>query len=170
VSEPAIRPTAPQDRPAVLHLVGAAFSDDRRDGHEEVEIVEQTWAAADPGETIDLVADDAGTIVGHVLAAPGRVDDVALLAVAPLGVAPTHQRRGVGSALMTELLQRAGDSGRSAVVLLGAPDYYRRFGFEPAAPLGVVYDPVGPGSPHFQVRRLTHDPLPRGSFRYIWER
>lgn len=41
-----------------------------------------------------------------------------MLGLGPLGVAPAHQGQGVGSALV--------------FTLLGAPRYYRRFGFVPA--------------------------------------
>jgi len=71
---------------------------------------------------------------------------------------------------MTELLRRAEAAGSPAVVLLGAPQYYARFGFEPAGPAGIVYPPVGRNDAHFQLRRLTaYAPSLRGRFRYCWE-
>jgi predicted N-acetyltransferase YhbS len=60
-------------------------------------------------------------------------------------------------------------AGWPAVVLLGEPSYYRRFGFEPAGSAGIVYPPVGPDSPHFQVRRLSGRRSPEGRFTYGWE-
>jgi len=69
---------------------------------------------------------------------------------------------------MTELIDRADRQGWRLLALLENPAYYRRFGFEPAAPLGIVYPPVD--SPAFQVRRLgTYDPSWRGTFTYAWE-
>ena len=56
------------------------------------------------------------------------------MTLGPLAVAPSHQRSGVGSALMHEGLARV----REPVVLLGHPDYYARFGFHAAAPLGIA--------------------------------
>ena len=51
-------------------------------------------------------------------------------------------------------------------MLLGDPAYYGRFGFELAAPLGVL-PPVPAWEPHFQVRRLNAwDGESRGTFRY----
>ena len=56
------------------------------------------------------------------------------------------------------------------MVLLGDPGYYRRFGFEPSGPLGIVYAPVGEDDPHFQVRRFGgYEPTLKGEFRYCWE-
>jgi predicted N-acetyltransferase YhbS len=118
----------------------------------------------------ELVAVDDDEVVGHVLGAPGDLGGRAVLAVAPLAVAASHRGRGVGASLMTELLTRAEASGWPLVVLLGAPAYYARFGFEPAGPFGIVYPPVGADSPHFMVRRFVPaDRGPRGEFRYCWE-
>jgi predicted N-acetyltransferase YhbS len=155
----------------VLDLVRAAFSDATRNGQDEVDIVVQTWALGASVKPIDLVAiDRTRDVVGHVLSAAGRVGDDELLAVAPLAAAPRQQGRGVGSALMEELIHRADEAGWPAVVLLGAPGYYARFGFEPASRYGIVYPAVGHASPHFQLRRLaSYQSSPRGEFVYCWE-
>jgi putative acetyltransferase len=166
----AIRATTDDDHDAVLALVGVAFSDDHRDGQEEVDIVLATWALGDAVDPIDLVAVADGAIVGHVLGARGSLGQLGVIAVAPLAVTPAHQRQGVGTLLMTGLLQRAEAAGWPMAVLLGNPAYYSRFGFEPSGPLGISYSPVGEGSPHFQVKRLgSYDTSCRGSFTYCWE-
>lgn len=160
----------------VLGLVRAAFATGGRDGAEEVAVVEDTWRRGDDDD-IDLVAvdddGDDGTVVGHVLGARARLGDTTVLAIAPLAVAPGQQRRGVGTALMEELLRRADDAGWPAAVLLGDPAYYTRFGFESAGPHGITYPPIGdPDSPYFQVRRLAaYDRAPdlRGPVTYCWE-
>lgn len=165
-----VRPTRDEDRDAVVALVRAAFSDADRDGQYEVDIVEQTWALGAGVDPIDLVAVEAETVVGHVLSARGSLGQVGMLAVAPLAVAPSAQGAGVGTSLMRELLRRADDAGWPMVVLLGSPDYYRRFGFEPSGPLGIDHQQFGEGNPHFQVRRLgSYDPSCRGTFTYCWE-
>lgn len=165
-----IRRSGAGDRDRVLMLVRDAFSDSTRDGSEEVEIVAETWARGAAPDGFDLVAVEDDTVVGHVLGAWGELDGDAVVGIAPLAVAPTHQGRGVGSALMRELLARAESSGLPMVVLLGDPGYYGRFGFEPSGPLGVTYGPVGPDNPHFMVRRLSaYDPSRRGDFTYCWE-
>lgn len=163
-----IRPTLPEDRPEVVDLVRATFSHGDQDGLAEVDIVDRTWAL-DLDDPLDLVAVQDGQIVGHVLGAPGTVGGVQLMAVAPLAVLPSQQGQGIGSALMTELLRRAEDAGWPAVVLLGNPDYYGRFGFEPAGPIGLVYAPVDPELPYFQIARLSGDRPLTGTFVYCWE-
>jgi putative acetyltransferase len=71
---------------------------------------------------------------------------------------------------MNEVIRRAEESSEPLLLLLGLPRYYRRFGFEPAAPLGIDYLPAGRGNPHFLVRKLaTYGPEWRGEFNYCWE-
>jgi putative acetyltransferase len=165
-----IRTSRPEDRGGILTLVFDAFSDATRDGHEEVEIVAETWARDAAPDGFDLIAVEDAAVVGHVLGAWGDLDARPVLGIAPLAVAPAHQGRGVGTALMHELLARAESSGLPMVVLLGDPAYYGRFGFEPSGPLGLTYRPVGPDNPHFMVHRLAaFDPSRRGDFTYCWE-
>jgi putative acetyltransferase len=53
-----------------------------------------------------------------------------------------------------------------AIVLLGDPAFYRRFGFEPASDHGVL-PPVPEWEPHFQLRRLAAwTPSLAGTFAY----
>jgi putative acetyltransferase len=168
-----IRPATAGDRDAILRVVDDAFADETRDASEELDIVRSTWARRGGTEQIELVAvDDGSTVVGHVLAAAGVVDGRAVVGVAPLSVAPARQRAGVGSALMGTLLDEAAGRGWPALLLLGDPAYYGRFGFVPAATHGIHYAPAGRDSPHFLLRLLggeTGAGLPRGEYRYCWE-
>jgi putative acetyltransferase len=162
----------PGDEAGILATVAAAFSDAARDGSEEVDIVRATWAAQDADQLIELVADDGGTVVAHALAATGYIDGAPtpVAGVAPVCVAPSHQQRGIGTALMESVVRAAASRGWPLLVLLGDPAYYARFGFEPAGPLGLIYAPTGAGSSHFQARRLdTYDARMRGLFTYCWE-
>lgn len=59
------------------------------------------------------------------------------MGLAPMAVAPDHQRKGVGSALVRSGLARCKELDFSAVVVLGHPEYYPRFGFTPAVQFGI---------------------------------
>ena len=165
-----IRATEPADHEGIVEMVREAFTDGSRDGREEVDVVLETWARDAVPDGLDLVADDDG-VVGHIMAGRGQLAGRDAIAVAPLSVSPSHQRQGIGTALMNELLVRAEAADWPFLLLLGDPDYYGRFDFEPAAPLGMVYPPVGADSPHFQIRRLRGFDASdsRGSFTYCWE-
>jgi len=163
-----LRTASPSDRAAVLEVVREAFTDDERDGSEELDIVRSTWESG--RTTFELIAVVDGVVVGHVLAADGDLGGQTVVAVAPLAVSPAHQGAGVGTALMSELLRLAEAAQLPMLVLLGEHAYYSRFGFEPSGPLGVTYEPVGQNNPHFLVRRLSsYEPSLCGTFRYLWE-
>lgn len=164
------RSVEPPDHEAVLVLVRDAFTSPNHDGEEEAQIVRDTWRLEAVVPRLELVAVEGDAIVGHLLGARGAPGSPGVVAVAPLCVRLDRQRQGVGSALMNEFVERAEGQGWPAVVLLGDPAYYRRFGFEKAGPLGVVYETVGADSSHFQMLRLSSfDQSVRGAFRYCWE-
>ena len=165
-----IRSVEPNDRDAIVRLVGEAFASPSLDDHEEVAIVEITWERNASIDGLELVAVDGKAVVGYVLGARADLGGRAVVGVAPLAVAVSHQRRGIGSALMNELIRRADDQGWALIALLGDPDFYGRFGFVGSSTCDIRYDPIGKGDPHFQVRRLhMFDASYRGALRYCWE-
>ena len=165
-----IRSAETADREAILRVVENAFRRGGHDGHEEVQIVLDTWARCTEAYGLELVAVDEGSVIGHLLGARGDLAGRDAIGVAPLSVAPLYQGEGIGSALMKELIRRAEAARWPLLALLGSPAYYGRFGFEPAGQLGIVYKPAGADSPDFQVRPLnSFDPSFRGEFIYCWE-
>jgi putative acetyltransferase len=116
------------DHAAVRAVVAAAFG--RPDEAALVDRLREDGAVA-----LSLVAEEAGEVVGHLLFTPlplvGPERTIAAAALAPLSVAPGRQGRGIGSALVREGLARLAGRGVPAVVVLGHPGYYPRFGFRP---------------------------------------
>ena len=55
------------------------------------------------------------------------------LGLAPMAVAPEYQQQGIGSALVRSGLEHCRAAGYKAVIVLGHPRYYPRFGFVPAS-------------------------------------
>ena len=84
-------------------------------------------------ELISIVAEKNGEIIGHILFSPVTLDGVTkIMGLAPMAVLPNWQRKGVGSKLINEGMKACEKAGYEAVVVLGHPDYYPRFGFEPS--------------------------------------
>jgi putative acetyltransferase len=89
---------------------------------------------------VSLVAESDGAIVGHILFSPVTLaarDDLAVMGLAPMAVLPERQRAGVGSALVRAGLDRCRALACPAVVVLGHPAFYPRFGFVPASRFGI---------------------------------
>jgi putative acetyltransferase len=156
-----IRRELPFDAGAVHAVHAEAFGREPEAGLVEALRASDAWVPE-----LSFVATDSGTVIGHVVCSRAHVDTVPVLGLGPLGVLTAWQRRGVGSALMHTVLGAADARDEPLVVLLGHTDYYPRFGFRPAAELGIV-PPVAEWGPHFQARPLhAYDPSIRGDFAY----
>lgn len=130
-----VRPEEPGDRTAVRRINRLAF-----DQPDEADLVDRLRGHAEP--FLSLVAEIGGEVVGHILFTGATLDrhpEVSLLALAPMAVEPSHQGRGIGSRLVRCGLDRCREELADAVVVLGHPDYYPRFGFEPAHRLGLRF-------------------------------
>jgi len=89
---------------------------------------------------VSLVAEDDGAIVGHIMFSPVSLSGhpaLLIMGLAPMAVSPDRQRRGIGSALVRAGLEQCKRLGFGAVVVLGHPAYYPRFGFLPSARFGI---------------------------------
>ena len=133
-----IRKETNSDYPAVYALIKEAFqSAEHSDGTEQDLVVSLRSSRAFIPE-LSLVAEINGRIVGHILFTKAAVGSRPVLALAPLSVKPEFQRQGIGSALIRKGHAIAASLGYSHVIVLGSDQYYPRFGYVPAASLGVV--------------------------------
>lgn len=88
---------------------------------------------------LSLLAFESDNAVGHILFTKVFLEpDVALSAtiLAPMAVLPEYQGRGIGGKLIEEGCSMLAGAGVDLVFVLGYPDYYSRFGFEPAGKQG----------------------------------
>ena len=121
------------DWAAVYALNAAAF-----ETPVEANLVDALRQQARP--VVSLVAEDNQTVVGHIMFSPVSLaghSGVKIMGLAPIAVAPDHQRKGIGSALVPAGLERCKRLGFGAVVVLGHPEYYPRFGFLPSSCFGI---------------------------------
>lgn len=94
-------------------------------------------------ECLSLVAEHREAIVGHILFSPVTLEDqtdLKLFGLAPMAVNPSLQNRGVGSLLVEEGIARCRREQGDAIVVLGHPNYYPRFGFRPSVQFGLRSD------------------------------
>lgn len=152
-----IRRELPDDVEAVRGVNAAAFAGEAATPDAvpiEVGLVDELRATDEWLPALSMVAEVNGEITGYVVCSRAWVDPHLVLALGPLAVLPQWQGRGVGSALMHAVLDAADALDEPLVVLLGHTDYYPRFGFRPAADLGVE-SPVAAWGAHFQARPMT---------------
>lgn len=139
-----IRPELPQDVEAVRRVNQEAFG-----RASEARLVDALRASSAFVPGLSLVALEDEQLVGHVLFTKLTIAEAGesrpALALAPLAVLPAWQSRGIGSALVRRGLADARELGHRAVIVLGHPEYYPRFGFQPAQALGIR--PPFPASP-----------------------
>jgi putative acetyltransferase len=124
-----IRTAVPADYADIRSLTQAAFDTSTGD---EAGIIE--GVRAEGLVLVELVAEMDGRVVGHVLFSRMRTEPArAFAGLGPLGVAPEFQRTGIGSALARAGIEACRAAGMDAVVVLGHPPYYPRFGFSAQA-------------------------------------
>lgn len=116
---------------------------------------------------VSLVSESGGEVVGHILFSDLPIisggHTSAALALAPLAVLPEHQRRGLGSQLVRRGLDICRERGHRIVVVLGEPDFYRRFGF--SSELGARLDSPFPGNASLMALELVEGSLDSASGR-----
>lgn len=128
-----VREEKEQDRSAVHAVNAAAFETSA-----EADLVDVLREQSHP--VVSLVAEENDTVVGHIMFSPVELSGhpgLKIMGLAPMAVAPEHQRKGIGSALVRAGLERCEQMGFGAVVVLGYPGYYPRFGFSPARRFGI---------------------------------
>lgn len=153
-----IRPATSADHGPIRQVLEQAFPT-----HDEADLVKRL---RDDGDLLlELVALDGADVVGAIQFSrlTLRTSDGArtAAALAPVAVAPDRHGRGVGAALITEGVSRLRESPVAAIVVLGHPDYYPRFGFsaEAAAPM---IDPFNAGLA-FMAMALQPDAIEAGA-------
>jgi putative acetyltransferase len=94
---------------------------------------------------------DDDHIIGHVQLSRARIGAAEALALGPIGVRPDRQGAGIGSLLVSAALGFARERGEVAVILLGDPGWYPRFGFRAGSELGLRNPYVGLQDDGFEI-------------------
>lgn len=145
-----IRKITTDDYEAVAALVASAFK--RQD---EATLVRKLWAQH--ATKIERVTEISGVIVGYCAFSPvtSKPDlDGLLLGLGPLAVAPEHQNQGIGTELVRTGLKLCEDNNARLIAVLGDPNYYARFGFEPASKRKMTWAGFDAGD---AFRVISHD-------------
>ncbi|MGF6256889.1 putative acetyltransferase [Ensifer sp. LBL] len=156
-----IRSERATDIATIRHITKAAFAPMQYSSQTEAEIID---ALRDAGAlTLSLVAIEGGEVIGHVAFSPVTIDgeDKGWFGLGPVSVRPDRQKSGTGGRLIREGLARLVKTGAKGCVVLGEPDYYKRFGFEHHAALRLEGLPA-----EYFMAKAFEGPVPSGRVNY----
>jgi predicted N-acetyltransferase YhbS len=115
-----------------------------------------------PADGLSFIASEGKRVIGtarlwNIACGIEKSLDQPALLLGPVAVAEDCRSRGLGGALVRRAIQTARKLGYGAIVLVGDPEYYSRFGFS-GEKTGALWMP-GP----FERRRLLGRELKAGS-------
>jgi len=112
--------------------------------------------------SISLVAILKEKIIGHILFSPVVIESenssLHVVGLGPMSVLPEHQCRGIGSKLVVAGLELCRSRGQPAVVVLGHPEFYPRFGFVPSRQYAITCEYAVPPEV-FMIKELRQGAL-----------
>ena len=119
----------------VDRLLESSFTDMEFSDGRERDLVRSLRSSANYIPDLSLVAQLDEKIVGYILMTRIKIRFSEgwqpSLALAPMAVEPSLQRRGLGSELIARAHQKAREIGYPSAVVVGHRDYYPRFGYQP---------------------------------------
>lgn len=156
-----IRPERPGDAQNIRQVTKAAFAVAEHRSGTEAAIVDALRAAN--ALSVSLVATIRDEIVGHVAFSPVTINgaNIGWFGLGPISVSPDFHGQGIGGALIQEGLDHLRMAGARGCVVLGDPNYYMRFGFEPD--LAIRFEDA---PPEFFMRMSLDGSLASGSIAY----
>lgn len=137
-----VRPEQPPMFEAIYAVHALAFERDN-----EAMLVEKLRQTEAFNPRLSLVALRDGIVVGHALFYPVTIampdgNTAQAMGLGPIGVLPEHQNIGIGEALIWQGFEFCRKEKEYALVVLGNPKYYGRFGFRVSSEFGLkcMYD------------------------------
>lgn len=162
-----LRPARPDDAAAIRAVLTAAFPTT-----DEAALVDELRSDGDL--ILEWVAEQDGEIVGAIqyslllLRRESQEDDGRAAALAPVAVRPELQSQGIGGRLIRATLDELKtDPWLDAVLVLGHPDYYPRFGFSAETAGRALIDPFDAG-PAFMALALQPEGLAGAPARPVY--
>ncbi|MCP4394079.1 MAG: N-acetyltransferase [Alphaproteobacteria bacterium] len=154
-----IRREKPDDIDAIRAINLHAFENPA-----EANLIDKLREECEDFESFVAVKD--GDIVGHLLLTAAYIEhdngEVTLgWGLAPMGILPILQKKGVGSKLIeVALTEIQEDKDHSFIIVLGHKSFYSKFGFVPASMFGVKAEWAGVPDEAFMIMKLKSPKRP----------
>lgn len=80
-----------------------------------------------------------------------------ILIFGPVSVLPEYQKKGYGEKLINYTIEKAKELGFDAIVIMGNPNYYKKFGFESCSKYKIYYEGLDKNeeAPFFMIKILN---------------
>jgi len=156
-----IRNEVASDIEAISDVTKAAFENHPYSNNTEQFIINALRAAN--ALAISLVAELEEKVVGHIAFSPVTFSDGSenWYGLGPVSVLPDYQKQGIGTKLVNEGLSLLRALEAEGCVLVGEPNFYKRFGFK--SPDGLKHE----GVPQENLLALSFcDRIPTGVIEF----
>jgi putative acetyltransferase len=128
------RPERPEDVDGIRNVHSLAFAQGA-----EAALVDRLRAGK--ALIVSMVAVEGDEVLAHCAFSRVGLEDGGgpeMFGLGPMGVRPDHQNQGIGSGLVEASLRACKEAGAVAIVCVGHPEYYPRFGFQEATGYGLT--------------------------------
>ena len=126
-----IRLAQETDLVSILKVIETAYSDE--ENKVIMNLVQELSRENTSPSIKSLVAEVDNQVIGYVSFSPFFLKSDSSISgyiLAPLAVAPKHQKKWIGSNLIKSGIDMLTKEGAGVLLVYGDPDYYGRFGFE----------------------------------------
>ena len=146
-----IRPETHRDYKEIVSLVLHSFQTgtDYSDGTDIVALIEEIRDSEYHIPELSFVAERDGEIVGHFLfshfplspvpeGGHGGAADTEIVMLAPVSVHGDHLREGIGTAMLTQGIERVKALGYKGITVEGNYHFYNTVGFRTSSEFGII--------------------------------
>lgn len=111
---------------------------------------------------LDYCIEIDNKIIANIVYAKGKLklengDIREILIFGPVSVLPKYQKKGYGEKLINYTIEKAKELGYDAIVIMGNPNYYKKFGFESCSKYKIYYEGLDKNeeAPFFMIKILN---------------
>ena len=144
------------------NLTREAFWNVYREGCFEHLIIHNLRKSKSFVKELDYCIEVDNKIIANIVYAKGKLklengNIREILIFGPVSVLPEYQKKGYGEKLINYTIEKAKELGFDAIVIMGNPNYYKKFGFESCLKYKIYYEGLDKNeeAPFFMIKILN---------------